>query len=115
MTAFLTVFLSVFIAELGDKTQLATALFAADGARSKWLVFFASSAALVTSAAVATLAGSAARELLPASWHHRGVRLSENSSIYASVRINRAPETLFSELAGSGEPTEADLGPGLRF
>jgi putative Ca2+/H+ antiporter (TMEM165/GDT1 family) len=64
MTAFLTVFLSVFIAELGDKTQLATALFAADGARSKWLVFFASSAALVTSAAVATLAGSAAREVL---------------------------------------------------
>ena len=64
MTAFLTVFLSVFIAELGDKTQLATALFAADGIRSKWLVFLASSAALVTSAGVATLAGSAARELL---------------------------------------------------
>jgi putative Ca2+/H+ antiporter (TMEM165/GDT1 family) len=59
MSAFLTVCLSVFIAELGDKTQLATALFAADGARSKWLVFFASSAALVASA---TLAGSAARE-----------------------------------------------------
>ncbi|HET9231540.1 MAG TPA: TMEM165/GDT1 family protein [Vitreimonas sp.] len=64
MTAFLTVFLSVFIAELGDKTQLATALFAADGARSKWLVFLASSVALVASAGVATLAGSAARELL---------------------------------------------------
>ncbi|HYD73551.1 MAG TPA: TMEM165/GDT1 family protein [Candidatus Binatia bacterium] len=64
MTAFLTIFLSVFVAELGDKTQLATALFAADGVRSKWLVFLASSGALVASAAVATLAGSAARELL---------------------------------------------------
>lgn len=64
MIAFLTVFLSVFIAELGDKTQFATALFAADGARSKWLVFLASSAALVTSAAVATLVGSLAREVL---------------------------------------------------
>lgn len=64
MLAFLTVFLSVFVAELGDKTQLATALFAADGARSKWLVFFASSAALVASAGVATLAGGSARELL---------------------------------------------------
>jgi putative Ca2+/H+ antiporter (TMEM165/GDT1 family) len=64
MTAFLTVFFSVFIAELGDKTQLATAFFAADGAQSKWLVFFASSTALVASAALATLAGSFARELI---------------------------------------------------
>ena len=64
MTAFLTVFLSVFIAELGDKTQLATALFAADEARSKWLVFLASSAALVASAGIATLAGSLAREFV---------------------------------------------------
>jgi putative Ca2+/H+ antiporter (TMEM165/GDT1 family) len=64
MIAFLTVFLSVFVAELGDKTQLATALFAADAARSKWLVFFASSAALVASAGVATIAGSLAREFM---------------------------------------------------
>jgi putative Ca2+/H+ antiporter (TMEM165/GDT1 family) len=64
MTAFLTVFLSVFIAELGDKTQLATALFAADEAQSKWLVFLASSAALVASAGIATLAGSLAREFV---------------------------------------------------
>jgi putative Ca2+/H+ antiporter (TMEM165/GDT1 family) len=63
MTAFITVFLSIFIAELGDKTQFATALFAADGAQPKWLVFLASSTALVASAAIATLAGSAAREL----------------------------------------------------
>lgn len=68
MAAFLTVFLSVFIAELGDKTQVATALFAADAEHSKWLVFFASSAALVTSAAVATLAGSFAREYLAGPW-----------------------------------------------
>jgi putative Ca2+/H+ antiporter (TMEM165/GDT1 family) len=64
MTAFLTVFLAVFIAELGDKTQLATALFAAEGDRPKWLVFVASSAALVASAGVATIAGSMAREFV---------------------------------------------------
>lgn len=64
MTAFFTVFLTVFLAELGDKTQLATALFAAEGDRSPWLVFLASSAALVASAGAATLLGGIAREFV---------------------------------------------------
>lgn len=64
MTAFLTIFLSVFVAELGDKTQLATALFAAEGERPPWLVFLASSMALVASAGIATMAGSMAREFV---------------------------------------------------
>lgn len=67
MAAFLTVFLSVFLAELGDKTQLATALFAADAERSKLLVFLASSSALVASAGVATLAGTYARTIIEGS------------------------------------------------
>ena len=56
---FLTVFGAVFIAELGDKTQLATMLFASDQAVSKWLVFFAASAALIVASAIGVLAGSA--------------------------------------------------------
>jgi putative Ca2+/H+ antiporter (TMEM165/GDT1 family) len=55
---FFTIFSVVFIAELGDKTQLATMLFASDKEVSKWLVFFAASAALVTAAGIGVLAGS---------------------------------------------------------
>jgi putative Ca2+/H+ antiporter (TMEM165/GDT1 family) len=57
-TVFLTIFASVFIAELGDKTQLATMLFAADKEVSKYTVFFAASAALIVASAVGVLAGS---------------------------------------------------------
>lgn len=55
---FATIFVSVFIAELGDKTQLATMLFAADKDVSKWLVFTAASAALIVATAVGVLVGS---------------------------------------------------------
>ena len=55
---FLTIFVSVFVAELGDKTQLATMLFATDEKVSKYMVFFAASAALIVASALGVLAGS---------------------------------------------------------
>jgi len=55
--ALLTVFATVFMAELGDKTQLATVLFAADARHNPWLIFVASSAALVCAAGLGVLAG----------------------------------------------------------
>ena len=58
LKAFFTIFAAVFIAELGDKTQLATMLFAADRDVSKLMVFAAASAALVFTSAIGVLAGS---------------------------------------------------------
>jgi putative Ca2+/H+ antiporter (TMEM165/GDT1 family) len=53
-----TVFTSVFIAELGDKTQLATMLFAADKDSSKLTVFVGAALALVLTSAIGVAAGS---------------------------------------------------------
>ena len=54
----LSVFTTVFLAEIGDKTQLATLLYASDRGASRWTVFAGSSLALVTAAALAVLVGS---------------------------------------------------------
>lgn len=55
---FLTVFSTVFLAELGDKTQLATMLFAADRQAGKLTIFAAAALALVCTSALGVLAGS---------------------------------------------------------
>ena len=52
-----TVFASVFVAELGDKTQLATMLFASDRQTSKLTVFAGASLALIITSALGTVAG----------------------------------------------------------
>jgi putative Ca2+/H+ antiporter (TMEM165/GDT1 family) len=53
-----TVFSVVLLAELGDKTQLATMLFAADKGVSKLTVFFGASLALVVASGIGVLAGA---------------------------------------------------------
>lgn len=58
LKTFAVVFVTVFLAEVGDKTQLATMLFASKEDASKWLVFFASSAALICAAGMGVVVGS---------------------------------------------------------
>lgn len=54
----LTVFATVFVAEMADKTQLVTMLFATDKAVSKWAVFAGSASALVLTSAIGVVAGA---------------------------------------------------------
>lgn len=66
----ITVFIAVFIAELGDKTQLATLLFAADKEVSKFTVFIGASLALVLASAIAVLAGGAISQYVSEKYLH---------------------------------------------
>ena len=55
---FATVFGAIFIAEMADKTQLVTMLFAADKDVSKWTIFLGSASALVLASAIGVAAGA---------------------------------------------------------
>jgi putative Ca2+/H+ antiporter (TMEM165/GDT1 family) len=67
---FGTTFAAIFLAEMGDKTQLAT-LSAASGGASRWVVFAASALALVSTSAIAVAAGEGVSRLVPPVWTKR--------------------------------------------
>ncbi len=68
MGHFFLVFASVFMAELGDKTQLATLLFASGEKVNKWVVFAASASASVACSALGVLAGSLLGKYIQPKW-----------------------------------------------
>lgn len=67
---FASTFAAVFIAEMGDKTQIAT-LSLASSATSRWTVFAASALALVATSAIAVIAGEAVARVIPPIWIKR--------------------------------------------
>jgi putative Ca2+/H+ antiporter (TMEM165/GDT1 family) len=67
---FLSTFGVIFLAEMGDKTQLATLTLAASGS-SRWVVFAGAALALVATSAVAVIAGEAVARVIPPVWIQR--------------------------------------------
>jgi putative Ca2+/H+ antiporter (TMEM165/GDT1 family) len=66
----LTTFSLIFLAELGDKTQLATLAFSAD-AQSPWSVFIGAALALTATSFIAAFLGSAIARWIPLNLIHR--------------------------------------------
>ena len=67
---FASTFFAIFIAEMGDKTQIAT-LSLAGSAASRLTVFAASALALVLTSAIAVVAGEAVARVVPPIWIKR--------------------------------------------
>ncbi len=65
-----TVFGVIFLAELGDKTQLATLLFAADKEVNKWMVFIGASLALIVASGLGVLAGGLISQYISEKYLH---------------------------------------------
>jgi putative Ca2+/H+ antiporter (TMEM165/GDT1 family) len=72
---YLVIFLSVLLAEMGDKTQLATLLFATDTTLSRWGVLAGAAAALLVSTVVAVAIGTWAAAWIPARHLHLAAAL----------------------------------------
>lgn len=62
----LTTFVMIFLAELGDKTQLATFCLSADCEESTLSVFLGSSGALILSSFIAVVLGATFARFIPA-------------------------------------------------
>ena len=67
LKVLLTTFGMIFLAELGDKTQIATFAFAAES-KSKVTVFIGAAGALLLTSLLAVVFGSAVSRLIPANY-----------------------------------------------
>ncbi|HEY3316155.1 MAG TPA: TMEM165/GDT1 family protein [Bacillota bacterium] len=72
---FLSTFGLIFLAELGDKTQLTTMTLAAQS-RSPWSVFFGAALALSLTSLLGVVFGEALTKLIPRQYLHTGAGMA---------------------------------------
>jgi putative Ca2+/H+ antiporter (TMEM165/GDT1 family) len=70
---FVSTFTAIFLAEMGDKTQLATMTLAAG--ESRWAVFAGAATALVAASAIGVLLGAGISKVIPPIWIQRSAGL----------------------------------------
>lgn len=70
---FVSTFTAIFLAEMGDKTQLATMSLAAG--HSRWTIFLGAAAALVAASAIGVLVGGGLAKVIPPVWIQRAAGL----------------------------------------
>lgn len=100
-TVFATTFALVFVAELGDKTQLAALGLASSSARP-WAVFWGSAMALVLASALAVGVGKLLAARLDPRWlHYGGAALF---IILGGVMLWRGPEAPAAEAPAAEAP-----------
>lgn len=72
---FLTTFGVIFLAEMGDKTQLAAMTMSAQ-TKKPWAIFIASALALTAVSAIGVLVGSVVGNYLPLVWIKRAAAVA---------------------------------------
>lgn len=107
-TLFGTVFVTVFVAELGDKTQLAAFGLAAGGKHPS-AVFFGSAAALILTSAIAVGVGKLAADHVDPRWtHYLGAVLFLAIGVVMLVRGPELPDEAPAPPAQIAAPSSLD-------
>jgi len=101
---FLSTFGLIFLAELGDKTQLA-AFAATAGSKSPVSVFLGASAALVMSTLIAVALGSVLQKVVPVSWLKLGAGILfiiMGAAFVVNVALTRPAKPVAARAAADG-------------
>ena len=91
---FASTFTAIFIAEMGDKTQIATMAMAGSGS-SRWVVFSGAALALVATTIIAVLAGGIVNRYIPDIWIKRaaGATFLVLGVLFLLSKAEPAPES----------------------